>query len=54
MKTRKDYQTPEVKKVEFDYSTIILTSGKAECNEVFDESRWNSPGLALCGYKYTN
>jgi len=51
---REAYSTPMAEIMEFDFREQILTSGGEPCNERFDDSRWNSPGLALCGYRMTD
>ena len=49
------YSKPTAEKIEFDFREQIVTSGETEpCNTTFVDTNWNSPGLALCGYRYTD
>lgn len=52
MSEKRTYTTPQIRKIEFDYQEVVVASG--ECTARFDDARWNSPGLALCGYKFTD
>lgn len=53
MTEKRKYETPEAQKIEFDYKEQVVASGEP-CDERFVDTNWNSPGLALCGYRYTD